>query len=195
MKRRSWAGVGVAGLLALLLTSCTSVNLNGSRQSTSHADASDIPIRNVISRVAHHQIHPLVDGDCAPVDSVAAARAARQAEGIAWNYPWGVTLYGILHVCDAMNDNELEQFVLWHNRIVAREYGWLSELRNKGGDTKEVRDFLHSQSLKDLMSLGSLDNCGAMGAQFLEGILNHGDNVTPDQKHLIDTIADYVSTR
>ena len=111
---------------------------------SSHAigltDGSDAAIRGVICRVGHHQVHLLTDGDYAPVDSVAAAQAARQAEGIAWNYPWGVTLYGILHVCDATGDKDLERFVLQHNQIVAHEYAWLSELRNKAGDTKEVRE-------------------------------------------------------
>jgi len=98
-------------------------------------------------------------------------------------------------VCDATGDKQLERFVLQHNQIVAREYGWLSDLRNKAGDTKEVRGFLQSHSLKDLMSLGSLDNCGAMGAQFLEGLLNHEDSVTSDQKRVVEAIADYISTR
>jgi len=195
MKRLSWPGVGIAASLGLLLTSCTSWNSHGSPRSVSPSVESDAAIRDVITRVAHHQPHPLADGDYTPVDSVAAAQAARQAEGIAWNYPWGVALYGILHVCDATRDKELERFVLQHNQIVAREYGWLSELRNKLGGTEAVRGFLQNHSLKGLMALGSLDNCGAMGAQLLEGVLNHGDNVTPEQKHLIDTIADYISTK
>jgi unsaturated rhamnogalacturonyl hydrolase len=98
-------------------------------------------------------------------------------------------------VSDATSDKELERFVLQHNQMVAREYGWLTGLRNNVGDTKEVRDFLRGHSLKELMALGSLDNCGAMGAQFLEGLLNHGENVTREQEKLIDTIADYISTK
>jgi rhamnogalacturonyl hydrolase YesR len=162
---------------------------------TSFSDGSDAAIRDLITRVAHHQVHPLGDGDDTPVDSVAAAQAARTAVGIAWNYPWGVTLYGILHVCDATGDKQLERFVLQHNQIVAREYDWLSELRNEVGDSEEVRRFLQSQSLKDLMSLGSLDNCGAMGAQLLEGLLNHGDKVAPEQQQVAETIADYISNK
>jgi unsaturated rhamnogalacturonyl hydrolase len=195
MKRLPWPGIGIAISLGLFLTSCTSGNSHESPRSTSVSDGADAVIRDVITRVAQHQVRPLADGDYTPVDSIAAAQAARQALGIDWDYPWGVTLYGILRVSDATGDKELERFVLRHNQIVARECGWLNELRNKAGDTKEVRAFLQSHSLKGLMALGSLDNCGAMGAQFLEGLLNHGDSVTPEQKQLIDTIADYISTK
>jgi len=195
MKRSTRTGISIALLLGLLLTSCSTGKSHESPGSTSHSDQSDAVIRDVITRVAHHQIHPLADGDYTPVDSVAAAQAARQAEGIAWDYPWGVTLYGMLHVCDATGDKEVEDFVLRHNKIVAREYVWLDDLRKEFGNTDQLQKYFSGLSLKRLMSLGSLDNCGAMGAQFLEGLLNHGNNVTPEQKQLINTIADYIGTK
>ena len=195
MKRLLWTGTGIAVSLGLLITSCTTGDSRGAPRSGSVPDGDNAAIRDVITRVAHRQIHPLTDGDYAPVDSVAAAQAARQAEGIAWDYPWGVTLYGMLRASDATGDKELERFVLEHNQIVAREYGWLHALRDKAGDGPEVRNYLHSLSLRRLMALGSLDNCGAMGAQFLEGLLNHGEKVAPEQEKLIDAVADYISSK
>jgi rhamnogalacturonyl hydrolase YesR len=153
---------------------------------------SDASIREVITRVAHHQFHPLRDGDYPSVETVVAARAARQPEGIGWDYPWGVTLYGMLHVNEATGDKDLEHFVLEHNQIVARDYAWLTGLRAKLGDSKELRGFMRGLRLQQLMVLGSLDNCGAMGTQLLEGFLSHGEQPTPEQKVIGETIADYI---
>lgn len=154
---------------------------------------SDASIRDVITRVAHHQIHPLLDGDYTAVDSVAAARAARQPEGIAWNYPWGVTLYGMLHVSEATGDKDIERFVLQHNQIVARDYAWLTELRKKTGAVEETDNYLRTTSIRELILLGSLDSCGAMGAQFMEAVLKHGDKAAPEPERVGQAIAEYIS--
>jgi rhamnogalacturonyl hydrolase YesR len=156
---------------------------------------SDASIREAITRVAHHQIRPLQDGDYPAVDSVAAAQAARQPDGIAWDYPWGVALYGMLHVNEATGDKDLERFVLEHNQIVARDYAWLAELRNKVGTSTELASFVRGLRLERLMILGSLDNCGAMGAQLFEGFLSHGEQATPEQKVIGETIAGYISNQ
>src|ERR1041385_9114797 len=92
------------------------------RPETQNRAIKDASIREVITRVAHHQIRPLKDGDYPAVDSVAAAQIAQRPEGIGWNYPWGVTLYGMLHMNDATGDKEVARFVHQHNLIVARDY-------------------------------------------------------------------------
>ena len=163
------------------------------RPETQNRAITDASIQEVITRVAHHQIHPLKDGDYPAVDSVAATQITQRPEGIAWNYPWGVTLYGMLHMNDATGDKEVVRFVLQHNQIVARDYTWLAELRNKFGTSRELGNV--EQSLGGLMSLGSLDNCGAMGAQFLEGLLKHGDQTTPEHQRIGKIIADYISNQ
>ncbi len=184
----SWA------LLAVLFLGCSHVAHMQEPSTTPDASGgSDASIRAVITQVAHHQIHPLRDGDYPAVDSVKAAQSARPPEGIAWDYPWGVTLYGMLHVNEATGDRDLERFVLEHNQIVARDYAWLAELRNKVGPSAELRGFVRGLRLRRLMGLGSLDDCGAMGAQLLEGFLSHGEQATPEQKVIGETIADYIS--
>ena len=149
----------------------------------------------MITRVAHHQIHPLANGDYAPVDSVVAAQAKRQANGIAWDYPWGVTLYGMLHVYDATGDKDIERFVIEHNQIVTRYYAWLADLRAKVGATPELRGFVRPLPVRRLMGLGSLDDCGAMGAQLVETFLNHGVQPAPEQKAVAEMIADYIANK
>ena len=68
---------------------------------------SDAEIRDVITRVAKHQVHALADGDYAAVKSVEEAKAAKAPDGIAWSYPWGVTLFGdaALNRCDRRQGN------------------------------------------------------------------------------------------
>src|SRR5689334_20732626 len=44
----------------------------------------DAQIRDVITRVARHQLVPITDGDYAPVNSLQQAQAAQPASGIAW---------------------------------------------------------------------------------------------------------------
>jgi len=181
-------------LLLFLLFGCIPYDPQSSLSPNS-LGRSDGSIREVITRVARHQIHPLQDGGYPAVDTVAAAQAARQPDGIGWDYPWGVTLYGMLHVNEATGDKDLERFVLEHNQIVARDYAWLTGLRTKLGDSRELRGFMRGLPLGRLMALGSLDNCGAMGTQFLEGFLNHGEQAAPEQKVIGETIADYISNK
>jgi len=156
---------------------------------------SDASIRNVITRVAHHQIRELRDGDYREVSTVAAAQAARPPEGIGWDYPWGVALYGMLRVSDATGDKTFEHFVVKHNQIVARDYEWLTKLLGTVAPSAETRGFVRSLRLRRLILLGSLDNCGAMGSQLVETFLNHGVQPTAEQKQIGETIANYIGKK
>src|SRR5579859_2628222 len=118
-------------------------------------------IRDVVLRVANHQIHPLSDGDY-PAD-LAAAKAAKEPEGISWGYPWGVALYGMERTADTIGDKEADQFVLQHDLICARYYHWLDGLEHQYGD--DAKEFARTTKIKGLVSLGNLDSCGAMGNQ------------------------------
>jgi rhamnogalacturonyl hydrolase YesR len=151
---------------------------------------SDMEIRGVIERVAKHQLQPLADGDYPAVTNLAAAEAAKLPTGIAWNYPRGVTLYGLERFSDVTGDNETDQFVVGHNLICARYYHWLAGLVDQfDGDG---RQFARRTPLKFLIELGTLDSCGAMGNQMLVNAMRHPDAVTPEEKAVMARIADWV---
>ena len=78
-------------------------------------EISDAEIRDVVTRVAHHQLVPITDGDYAPVSSLEQAQAARAPSGIAWFYPQGVMLYGMARSTDLTHDAAVDQFDVRHN--------------------------------------------------------------------------------
>jgi unsaturated rhamnogalacturonyl hydrolase len=149
-------------------------------------------IRQVLETVSRHQLRPLRDGDYTPVDTLDALKSARAPQGVAWNYPWGVTLYGTLRSTDFTGDPEVEHFVLEHNRIAARDYAFLAAERTKLGAAamKSYRG-----PVNGLLNPGSLDSCGAMGVAMLEGILRHPEQETPEEKAAVARIADWIVHR
>lgn len=150
----------------------------------------DDQIRDVVERIAKHQIHPLADSDYSAVTSMDAARAAKAPEGITWGYPWGVALFGMERVAETTGDSDAGQFVLQHDQICARYYEWLAGLDKQFGD--DATNFTHNTSIKGLVLLGSLDNCGAMGNQMLVSMMQHPDQVLPEEKEVVARIADWV---
>jgi rhamnogalacturonyl hydrolase YesR len=178
----------------------------------------DAEIFDVVARVARHQIVPLADGDYPAVTNLDAARAAREPAGIEWNYPRGVALYGMLRSTDLTGDKNVSQFVVQHDQICARYYGWLAGLEKQFG--KDGSTFARGTKIKGLIGLGSLDSCGAMGNQFLEGMLrrragnaagksnpifegrkgamdlmSHPEPVASADKAVVERIADWVVNR
>lgn len=180
-------------LLCLAWTGCRAPNGPGARP---QIGLSEVQIRDVLNRVANHQIHPLKDGDYAAAKTVAETGAGRAPEGIQWNYPWGVTLYGLMRAGDATGNRAAEEFVQKHNAICARYYSWLAAERRKWtGNGSELPASLMANPISDLLKLGSLDSCGAMGAQFLENLLRHPESVTPEDKAVVERIADWIVHR
>jgi unsaturated rhamnogalacturonyl hydrolase len=156
---------------------------------------SDAEIRDVVARVAKHQIHELKDGEYTSVTATNAlelAQAAAMPEGIAWSYPWGVTLYGMMRSTDVTGDADAGKFVVEHNLICARDYDWLAGLRKNAGDSPELTAFERKAKIGGLLHLGSLDSCGAMGNEIVEGMIRHPDQVTPEEKEVAARIADWV---
>jgi unsaturated rhamnogalacturonyl hydrolase len=160
------------------------------------AGPDDSAIRDVVTRVARHQIRPLADGEYPPIpaaDVLKTADAAKLPDGIQWVYPWGVTLYGALRSTDLTGDKDVEKFVLEHNKIAARDYAWLDKVREKAGpETEETKAFLKKAKVRGLINLGNLDSCGAMGNQMLEGILRHRDQETDEEKAAVARVADWI---
>jgi unsaturated rhamnogalacturonyl hydrolase len=153
---------------------------------------SDDDIRTLLQHVAKHQIHTLVDGDYSTTKSVDAAKAAKAPEGIAWNYPWGVTLYGMLRAMDVIGNTDADKFVVEHNLICSRYYNWLAGLKSSVTNSSDLAGFMRGSKIKGLITLGNLDSCGSMGNAILEGMIRHPDQVTPEEKAVVERIADWV---
>jgi rhamnogalacturonyl hydrolase YesR len=156
-------------------------------------EISDDQIRDVITRVAKHQIHTLTDGEYPAVTNIDIAKSAKAPEGIAWNYPWGVTLFGMQREADLLSDKDADKFVLEHNAICARYYQWLAGLEDQfGADGKAVA---RNSKIKALINLGNLDSCGSMGNEILESMIRHPESVTPAETAVVGRIADWVSKK
>ena len=177
-----------------LFTAAAWVCLNGGGwlRAAEAAGITDAEIRAVVARVAKHQMHPLADGDYAAVQSVEAAQAARSSVGIAWNYPWGVTLFGLLRSAAVTGDQAAGQFVGEHNLICARDYAWQAGLNSSVTNPAAISAFQRGSAIKGLLTLGTLDSCGAMGNEMLESMLRHPESVTPEEKAVVARIADWV---
>jgi rhamnogalacturonyl hydrolase YesR len=156
-------------------------------------DITDAQIRDVVTRVARHQLVPVTDGDYAPVSSLDQAQAARAPSGIAWFYPQGVMLYGMDRSTDVTHDKEVGQFVVQHYQTASRYYRWLAGIQKLFGDG--AKDFLNKTSIRQLMALGSLDSCGAMGNALLDSMMRHPDQVTAEERDVLARIADWVANK
>jgi rhamnogalacturonyl hydrolase YesR len=151
---------------------------------------SDAQISDVVMRVAHHQIQPLAEGDYSSVTNLDAAKAARQPEGIAWSYPWGVALFGMERVFESTGNADFNRFVVQHDEICSRYYQWLAGVKTQFGDDSKA--FIHGTKIQRLMVLGNLDSCGAMGNQMLVSMMDNPDCVSPEEKEVVARIADWV---
>jgi len=167
--------------------------LTGAQAQDMSQDITDAQIRDVVTRVARHQLVPLNDGDYAPVSSLEQAQGMRAPAGIAWFYPQGVMLYGMARSTDVIADRDVDQFVVQHNQIAARYYHWLAQVRQQFGD--QAKDFLGKTSLRQLMALGSLDSCGAMGNALLDSMMRHPESVTAEEREVLARIADWIVTK
>ncbi len=180
-------------LLLALSNGCATHAANPTPTSMSSGGITDAGIRDVVDRVARHQLHPLNDGEYPEVTSMEAARAARPPEGIAWTYPWGVDLFGMERSADVTGDKYVDNFVVQQNQICGRYYAWLAGLEKEFGD--EAKNFGIGTKLSGLVVLGKLDNCGAMGNEILESMMRHPGAVMPEEKALVARIADWVVNR
>ncbi|HSY44263.1 MAG TPA: glycoside hydrolase family 88 protein, partial [Candidatus Acidoferrum sp.] len=179
-------------LAPCLLAAALVLSLNSSAQDADNGGISDSQIREVVMRVANHQIHSLADGDYSAVTNLDAAKAAREPEGIAWNYPWGVALFGMERMAEATGDKELNQFVVQHDQICSRYYEWLAGVEKQFGDDGKTFARGPKIKIKGLMTLGSLDSCGAMGNQMLVSMMDNPKDVSSKEKEVVERIADWV---
>ncbi len=158
-------------------------------------DLTDAQIRDVLTRVTNHEIVPLAEGDYPAVQDLAGAQKAKPPAGIAWKYPWGVMLYGLLRSDAATGGTNASAFVCEHNLICADYYQWLTGLQKLPGYNDQFADFEGHTAIGNLIKLGSLDSCGAMGTQMLESMFEYPDKVTPAEKNVVAVIADWIANK
>jgi unsaturated rhamnogalacturonyl hydrolase len=191
----------VVATLALLLL-CPGWIASAPAQTNDFSGATDDSIRNVITVVGNHQLVALADpaGNYAPAFTLAAAQSGtNRPAGVQWEYAWGVTLYGLLRAAEATGNTNLESFVLQHNLIASRQYGWLNSLKSTitNATAAQINSLLTSSTynpaLYRFFVLDRLDYCGAMTSQLLEGALNHSSGLTSQQAFVAQTTANWIA--
>lgn len=98
-----------------------------------------------------------------------------------WNYPLGVTLYGMLHCGVMLGDNKIIEYVKKHVELCTSYYKYSLWDRKKYGASG-----INSQ----LSGIDSLDDCGAFGSTMLE-VMMYTD--IKGGKKVADDIADYIT--
>ena len=130
-----------------------------------HAAESDIPagatneisdsqIRDVVNRVARHQVVPLQEGNWPEMSTSnhpALFGSVTQPQGIAWYYSHGVMLYGLLQSTDVTHDESVSRFVVRHNQICAREYEWSEQILNQAKGLPGATNILRKSVIAGLL--------------------------------------------
>jgi rhamnogalacturonyl hydrolase YesR len=188
---------GVLSALLLWSTGCAThaANPADSPAAAKAGGITDSQISDVVTRVAKRQIRPLADGDYPAVTNLDEAKAAKAPQGIDWNYPWGVMLSGMVRVTASTGDKQFGEFVAQHDLICGRYYEWLAGLEKQFG--ADARAFTRDRDIKirNLMGLGSLDSCGAMGTQMIDSILKNRSAESQQEKVVVARIADWVGNK
>ena len=101
-----------------------------------------------------------------------------------WNYPLGVTLYGMLHAAKALNSTELQEYVKSHVQLTCDTFDYAMWDKEQYGGATPIHHLL--------TSIDSLDDCGSFGSLMLE-VAKYFD--IPYSKEIADYIADYISNK
>ncbi len=150
--------------------------------------------QDVVLAVARRQLHPLADGEYRR-GSWDDVRASREAQGVNWVYPWGVTLFGLLKTTEVTGDRSFADFVIQHDEIVARDWDYLRWVQETFGPARpeDVRALLRASPIRRATHVSSLDIAGAMSGQMVETFLRHGARPTPEQTALLRVTTDWVT--
>jgi unsaturated rhamnogalacturonyl hydrolase len=139
------------------------------------------PSTELITETMQHIRHRL-DGD-AEVHSTETTAPEGMTPSIATvSYPWGVVYTGMLDAADATGDKAFADY------DAKRFNSMADQLANVNPNAKS-NGF---GPLRRLLNPRSLDDCGAMGAAFVQA---RRANVGPDLNQVIDRYAQYVSTK
>ena len=101
-----------------------------------------------------------------------------------WNYPLGVTLYGLLHSARTINSSEIEQYVVSHIQYCCDTFRYALWDREQYGGATGVHHLLSS--------IDSLDDCGSFGSAMLE-VARHAE--LRGYREVADFVADYISNK
>lgn len=83
-----------------------------------------------------------------------------------WNYPLGVTLYGLLHAAKALRSDEIASYLRDHVQFCCSTYPYSKWDRDTFGGATHIHNLLSS--------IDSLDDCGSFGSCMLE-VAKEGD--------------------
>jgi len=97
-----------------------------------------------------------------------------------WNYPLGVTLYGLLQTARLLGRKDLIDYVVRHVNECVKTYAYSLYDRDQYG----------TQSINhQLVEMSCLDDCGSFGAATLE---TYKECPLPEYRVVADAIADYI---
>lgn len=101
-----------------------------------------------------------------------------------WNYPLGVTLYGLLHSAQLLGSAETQRYIADHMRFCSEIFDYAMWDRQQYGGATNVHHLL--------TSIDSLDDCGSFGSTLLEA-MKHFD--IPGGREIADYVADYIANK
>lgn len=100
-----------------------------------------------------------------------------------WNYPVGVTLYGLMNAAGSMGRQDVLNYVERHIRLCTGFYDYAVWDRKKFGAAG--LDF-------QIMAIESLDDCGSFASTMLEQSFR---GELPGSREIADRVADYITNR
>jgi len=146
-----------------------------------------VPYRRVTAEQIAQTLEHLRQRLDGPIGGVADARPTETTAPVGMSpslatvsYPWGVVYSGMLAAADATGDKAFADFDAKRFQTMADE---LAKVDPDAPGNK-------TGSLRRLLNPRSLDDCGAIGASFVQA---RQENVGPDMKPVIDRFADYIS--
>jgi rhamnogalacturonyl hydrolase YesR len=98
-----------------------------------------------------------------------------------WNYPLGVTLYGLLQSAHELGSSEIQDYVVNHVRFCCHVFHYALWDRAQHGGATNVHHLL--------TSIDSLDDCGSFGSCVLE-VAQRFD--IPGVREIADYVANYI---
>lgn len=101
-----------------------------------------------------------------------------------WNYPLGVTLYGLLHSAKAIGSVEIQQYVVNHIQYCCDMFPYALWDKEQYGGATAVHHLL--------ASIDSLDDCGSFGSVLLEVAVHFEIR---GFREIADFVADYIANK